>query len=102
MDGKQRHNPRNTKTTFTIHEAYETGESGHQQRAATGWPLERKAAKERAQIVEEMELQARTPPSPVLSGAQLDVAVPELDDDQIHAIFGDGPPITPQTAEGVL
>ncbi|KAJ1144244.1 hypothetical protein NDU88_010545 [Pleurodeles waltl] len=67
--------------------------------ASRQWPWtgssREQAAKERAQIVAEMELQAESPPSPVLSGEQLDVAVLELDNDQIHVIFGDGPPVTP-------
>ncbi|KAJ1127841.1 hypothetical protein NDU88_006234 [Pleurodeles waltl] len=44
-------------------------------------PLREQAAKERAQIVTEVELQTESPPSPVLSGEQLDVAITELDDD---------------------
>ncbi|KAJ1216802.1 hypothetical protein NDU88_004401 [Pleurodeles waltl] len=60
------------------------------------------AAKERGQIMAEMELWAKTPPPPVLSGEWLETDVPELEDEQIHALLGDGPPVTPQTAEDLL
>ncbi|KAJ1186963.1 hypothetical protein NDU88_003742 [Pleurodeles waltl] len=66
-------------------------------------PREREqAAKERAQVVAEMELWAGTPPSPVVSRDRLDADVPDLEDEQMHTLLGGGPPVTPQTAEDWL
>ncbi|KAJ1106180.1 hypothetical protein NDU88_003583 [Pleurodeles waltl] len=63
---------------------------------------ESKQAKRKAQVVAEMELQAGSPPPPVMRGEQLDVDVPDLDHEQMHAILGCSLPATPQTAEDVL
>ncbi|KAJ1176077.1 hypothetical protein NDU88_001360 [Pleurodeles waltl] len=65
-------------------------------------PSREQAAKERAQMVAEMELQAGSLPPPVKRGEQPDADVPDLDDEQMHAILGGGPLVTPQTAEDVL
>ncbi|KAJ1179345.1 hypothetical protein NDU88_004579 [Pleurodeles waltl] len=55
-----------------------------------------------SQAVTVVEHRAETPSSPSVSREQLDVDIPELDDKQIHAPLGGGPPVTPQTAEDLL
>ncbi|KAJ1200835.1 hypothetical protein NDU88_004656 [Pleurodeles waltl] len=63
--------------------------------------LENKRPK-RVQVLAEMELRAGPPPSPELREEQQDVDPPALDKEQMHVILGNGPLVTPQTAEDVL
>ncbi|KAJ1176118.1 hypothetical protein NDU88_001401 [Pleurodeles waltl] len=65
-------------------------------------PSREQGAKERAQAVAKIELPAGTPPPPMVSGKWVDVDVLDLDDEQMHAILGGSPTVTPQTAEDVL
>ncbi|KAJ1195667.1 hypothetical protein NDU88_004935 [Pleurodeles waltl] len=65
-------------------------------------PSREQAAKERAQVVAEMELRTGPPLPPAMREEQPDADNLDLDEEQMHVILGGGPTITPQTAEDVL
>ncbi|KAJ1209424.1 hypothetical protein NDU88_004802 [Pleurodeles waltl] len=60
------------------------------------------AAKERAQVVAEVEHWARSPSPPSAIREQLEEDIPEMYGEQITALLGAGPSVTPQTSEDLL
>ncbi|KAJ1194798.1 hypothetical protein NDU88_004084 [Pleurodeles waltl] len=91
-----------TEDTGSSSKKTETRRPGYTQEANKDGPSKEQAAKERAQVVEEVEQRARSP-SPIMTiQEQLDVDTLEIDGKLTNALLGGGPSVTPQTSDYLI